>query len=527
MTHNLPPCLLLPAESGELVFEPNPPPLNGEPVRLRWRTSGGRAALVYVSRDGDHERLLACARDGKVEIDWIDRESTYQFILRSGAPDQPLLKRVEVPRTSLPETAELTIEPDPLPFTSNRILIRWQTSGKRAAHLYVSRDGKEQQLLASATQDTLEIDWISYGSTYEFSLCSGDHAQSLLKRLTIQRSAIPWDDLGQALSGTQLFQSEREAAAAFVGQLVSQQLLHASDYKAYFRQWENDGIHITPVHFYQPIPDTQKLPYTTWTRHAPLSFDLRVRSQLRLIRNGFIRYRPEYNSIPHSEDDSGKGYFIENGRFEGLDGLTAYCMVRHFRPRRILEIGGGYSSLILAQAAVKNGTTFLETVEPYPMPHLQQGFPGLAALYEQDVQSLAPEFFDELEANDILFIDSSHVVRTGGDVNYLFLEILPRLAPGTLVHVHDINFPSDYPKSWVVGDLRFWTEQYLLQAFLACNSEFKTLLCNSYLATHHPAELREAFPTLQSLQGGSFWMRRKESLGRKLYRRLQSTFSGR
>ncbi len=419
------------------------------------------------------------------------------------------------------------MEPDPLPITCARILIHWRTSSKRAASLYVSRNGEEKQLLASGTQGTLEIDWISYGSTYEFSLCSGDCAQPLLKRLTIQRPAIPWDHLWQVLSGNQLSRDERDAAAAFVGQLVSQQLLHTAGYKSYFRLWENDGLHITPVHFYQPIPDTRKLPDTAWIEHTTPAIDMRTRSQLKLIRTAFPKYRPEYDSIPQNADDDFKGYFLENGRFPGLDGLIAYCVVRHFRPQRIIEIGGGYSSLILAQAAVKNGTTSLKTIEPYPMAHLQHGFPGLTQLFEQDVQSLAPEFFDELEANDVLFIDSSHVVKTGGDVNYLFLEILPRLAPGTLVHVHDINFPSDYPKKWVVGDLRFWTEQYLLQAFLSYNSEFNTVLCNSYLATYHPSQLRSTFPTLQSLKGGSFWMRRNESLGRKLHRRLQSTISGR
>ena len=405
------------------------------------------------------------------------------------------------------------MEPDPLPFTSGPILIHWRTSGKRAANLYVSRNGEKKQLLASGTQGTLEIDWITYGSTYEFSLYSGDCTQSLLKRLTIQRPAIPWDNFRQDLSGIQLSQGERDAAAAFVGQLVSRQLLHATGYKSYFRLWENDGLHITPVHFYQPIPDTRKLPDTVWIKRTTPAVDMRIRSQLKLIRTAFVRYRDEYNLVPHKADDNFNGYFIENGRFEGLDGLTAYCMVRHFRPRRILEIGGGYSSLILAQAAVKNGTTSLKTIEPYPMAHLQQGFPGLTQLFEQDVQSLAPEFFDELEANDILFIDSSHVVKTGGDVNYLFLEILPRLAPGTLVHVHDINFPSDYPKKWVIDDLRFWTEQYLLQAFLSYNSEFKTILCNNYLAIYHESQLRAAFPTLQSLKGGSFWMQRKCTRG--------------
>lgn len=516
---------MLPAETGELVFEPNPPSLNGETALLKWRTSGGRIGMVYVSRDGDDERLLACARDGEVKINWIAEESTYQFILRSAAPDQPILKLLEVPQT-FPETAELRMEPASLPFTSSRVLIHWRTNAKRPASLFVSRNGDDKQLLAAGTQGTLEIDWIAYGSTYEFALHSGDHRQTLLNRLIIQRPAIPWDELRRDMSRLHLSESERDAAAAFTGQLVSHQLLRTSGYKDYFSLWENDGLHITPVHFYQPIPDTQKLPDTTWSKSTEPAFDMRVKRQLKLIRTTFAKYRSEYDLIPQTADDQFKGYFLENGRFVGLDGLTAYCMVRHFRPRRIFEIGGGYSSLLLAQAALKNGTTLLKTIEPYPVPHLQQGFPGLAALYEHDVQSLPPEFFDELEANDILFIDSSHVVKTGGDVNYLFLEILPRLAPGTLVHVHDINFPSDYPKKWVIGDLRFWTEQYLLQAFLSYNSEFETVLCNSYLITYHPAQVRAAFPTLQSLKGGSFWMRRKEPLARKWYRRCKSIFSG-
>ena len=523
MMHD-PPCLMLPAESGELVFEANPPFINGEPALLRWRTSGGRVGLVYVSRDGDNERLLACARDGAIEIDWIDAESTYQFILRSAASDQPILKLLELPQTAPPETAELRMEPDPLPFTSSRVLIHWRTNRRRPATLYVSRNGDEKQLLASATEGVLEIDWIAYGSTYEFSVHGGDDGQTLLHRLIVRRSAIPWDEVRREISWVKLSETERDAAAVLVGELVSRQLLHAKGYKSYFNLWEQNGLHITPVHFYQPIPDTGKLPDTIWTQHAGPAIDMRVKSQLNLIRTAFAKFRSEYDRIPQTADDSFTGYFIENGRFEGLDGLTAYCMVRHFRPRRIFEIGGGYSSLILAQAAVKNGATSLKTIEPYPMPHLQQGFPGLAELYQQDVQSLPPEFFDELEANDILFIDSSHVVKTGGDVNYLFLEILPRLAPGTLVHVHDINFPFDYPRNWVIGDLRFWTEQYLLQAFLSCNSEFETLLCNSYLATYHQSHLREAFPTLEPFKGGSFWMRRREPFGHKLYRRLKSIF---
>jgi hypothetical protein len=128
---------------------------------------------------------------------------------------------------------------------------------------------------------------------------------------------------------------------------------------------------------------------------------------------------------------------------------------------------------------------------------------------QKKIQEVSPDTFQQLGANDILFIDSSHVVKCGGDVNYLFLEVLPRLQPGVIVHVHDIFLPGDYPKSWVKEHLRFWSEQYLLQAFLLFNSEYEVLLCNSYLDHKYGAELRAAFPNSPWWGGGSLWMRRK------------------
>ena len=99
------------------------------------------------------------------------------------------------------------------------------------------------------------------------------------------------------------------------------------------------------------------------------------------------------------------------------------------------------------------------------------------------------------DAGDILFIDSSHTVKIGGDVNYFFLEVLPRLKPGVIVHVHDIFFPFDYPRHWVMDELRFWSEQYLLQAFLSFNSEFEVLIANRYLAHYYLADFKRTFPT--------------------------------
>jgi hypothetical protein len=418
------------------------------------------------------------------------------------------------------ETGELVVEPDPPPWTSGSITVRWRTSGGRAALLFVSRDGGARNLVACATTGSMEIDWIARHSTYEFLLCSCAPDQSLLKRVVIQREAIPWDKLLQEISREDLVDHEHEPAAAFAGRLLARHFIPGPKYADHFRRLQAEGIHATPVHFYQPIPDTRTIPESNWSKRPLLGLDMNVTAQLRLLTKIFPRYRPEYRLIPRRAKDKSDGYFIENGRFEGLDGLTTYCMVRHFKPRRIFEIGGGYSSLILAQAGLKNAVTSLITVEPYPDDRLRRGFAGLTQLYEQEVQSLSPEFFDQLEANDILFIDSSHVVKVGGDVNYLFLEILPRLAPGVLVHVHDINYPSDYPREWVMDELRFWTEQYLLQAFLAFNSEFQTLLCNSYLATYHATEVRHTFSKLTNLKGGSFWMRRKKRPFRQLWRRV-------
>ena len=195
--------------------------------------------------------------------------------------------------------------------------------------------------------------------------------------------------------------------------------------------------------------------------------------------------------------------------FGGTDALVAYCMIRHFQPRLIIEVGSGYSSLLIAEAAAKTNACSLICVEPFPSDFLSKGFPCLKALLAKKVEEIELDFFSQLEAGDILFIDSSHTVKIGGDVNYLFLEVLPRLKPGVIVHVHDIFLPFEYRRDWVMDEFRFWTEQYLLQAFLTFNSEFEVLMANSYLSYYHKEDLKATFPSLPSLGGGSFWMRRK------------------
>jgi hypothetical protein len=172
-------------------------------------------------------------------------------------------------------------------------------------------------------------------------------------------------------------------------------------------------------------------------------------------------------------------------------------------------VGSGFSSVILGEVTAKNSSSALICIDPFPQEFLKQDPPGLHSLIEKKVEDVDLDFFSQLGAGDILFIDSSHTVRIGGDVNYLFLEVLPRLAPGVIVHVHDIFLPFDYRRDWVMEEFRFWTEQYLLQAFLTFNSEFEVLMANSYLSHYHTEDIKATFPSLPSWGGGSFWMRRK------------------
>ena len=300
-----------------------------------------------------------------------------------------------------------------------------------------------------------------------------------------------------------------EEIAALVAKLV-RPMLKGSKYRTFFRCCENAGVHVTPVHFYQPVPDTRTLPESLWESERPTpGIDWNEAEQLQLLREEFPKFREEYDRFPTAPTGDAAEFHLNGRTFDGTDALALYCMVRHFRPRTVLEIGSGLSSLLTAQAARLNGDTQLICVEPYPNDVLKAGFPGLTRLIAEPVQSIGLDQFERLGENDILFIDSSHVATIGSDVNYLFLEVLPRLRPGVIVHVHDIFLPREYRRDWVMEEFRFWNEQYLLQAFLIFNAGFEVLFANSYLGLHHANDMRATFPHSPWWGGGSFWMRRK------------------
>jgi hypothetical protein len=326
--------------------------------------------------------------------------------------------------------------------------------------------------------------------------------------MSAAQTEITWEEARAAIL-RHATEDRLEEIAALVTRLA-QPMLKGSKYRRFFRACENAGVHVTPVHFYQPLPDTRLLPEWLWEKDRPTpGLDWNEAGQLRLLREEFPKFRHEYDGLPTAPTGNPAEFYLNCGMFDGTDALALYCMVRHFKPRTVLEIGSGMSSLLTAQAARLNGGTELVCVEPYPNEVLKAGFPGLAKLIAEPVQSVGVELFESLGEDDILFIDSSHVVQIGGDVNYLFLEVLPRLKPGVVVHVHDIFLPREYRRDWVMDEFRFWNEQYFLQAFLIFNSGYEVLFANSYLGQRHAAEMRATFPRSPWWGGGSFWMRRK------------------
>jgi predicted O-methyltransferase YrrM len=270
-----------------------------------------------------------------------------------------------------------------------------------------------------------------------------------------------------------------------------------------------------PGHFYSPIVDAEALHSrrdVLWPASAPkiIGIDFKEANQRIFVESDMKRARASFD-YTDAEGDPDR-YHLNNGLFGGHDALALVAMLQKYRPKRIIEIGSGYSSLLIANELARDprhGTEFL-CVDPFPRPfirELQKNSGAIPRLHAEKVEELPVSFFSGLAANDVLFIDSSHVAKTGSDVNFLFLEVLPRLAPGVVIHIHDIFLPRDYPADWVL-DLGFcWNEQYLLRALLMHSTAFEVLFGSAYAELAFPDLLRMAW--VRDVSGGSsFWMRR-------------------
>jgi len=272
------------------------------------------------------------------------------------------------------------------------------------------------------------------------------------------------------------------------------------------------------IDYYSPIPDIQDLQNRNiWSTRSTLpGINFRDNQQLEILRTVGSQFAAECN-WPLEPSDNPAEFYLQNQSFSYGCAASTHCLIRHYQPKRIIEIGSGMSSMIIAKAiglnTTKNAAAYT-IVDPFPGKIVSNIISTTANLIQSRVELLKPDFFDQLEANDILFIDSGHCVRIGGDVNFLFLELLPRLKPDVIVHIHDIALPYEYPKAYATSETfrQFWTEQYLLQAFLCHNNSYEILLAMHYIMSDHIDIFKKTFPhynpTIHTFTSGSFWIRR-------------------
>lgn len=320
---------------------------------------------------------------------------------------------------------------------------------------------------------------------------------------------------GNPLSPTVVHMADAKSGRSLMIRLVKSELTQLWG-NLLFDALQRFSFHLTPVHYYEPIPDTRTLRDSLWERSSSLvGVDLGEQRQIALLSELASRYRGEYDSTPRRQTSVPHEYFLENKSYIGVDGEMLYSMIRRFKPRRMIEIGSGMSTLMSSRAVLKNreetGNACEYTVfDPYPNDVIKGGVPGLSRVVETGAEDVGIEEFSKLKENDILFIDSSHVLRIGNDVQYLYLDVLPRLSKGVVVHVHDVFLPAEYPREWVMKDHFFWNEQYLLQSFLTLNDSFRVLWASHFMHLAHSDLLSASFSSYDKtkIRPCSLWMQR-------------------
>lgn len=275
---------------------------------------------------------------------------------------------------------------------------------------------------------------------------------------------------------------------------------------------ERLGLQVVLKTYYSPIPDLAQLPADIWDRRDEMRgipFDLDAQM-------GFVESELSGHlaGLAWGGDVApAHAYDLGNDSYPLADARLLYGIVRHQRPSRIVELGSGQTTRVMAQACRENAAqgaeVRLRAFDPFPTA-VDDSLPGLDDLVRVKAQDVPDEVFTELGAGDMLFVDTTHTVKIGSDVNHIVLRVLPLLAPGVIVHVHDIFLPYEYPRFFFADFALYWAEQYMLQAFLAFNESFEVLCATHALVKERPRELRASGVLDAGDMGSSFWIRRRD-----------------
>jgi hypothetical protein len=282
------------------------------------------------------------------------------------------------------------------------------------------------------------------------------------------------------------------------------------------RAAERLGLQVVLKTYYSPIPDLAQLPEDVWEARDPLrgiAFDLDA--QMAFVESDLT---PHIAGLAWGSDVAPEhAYDPSNDSYPLADARVLYAMVRHMRPTLIVELGSGQTTRVMAQACRENArdghSARLRAFDPFPTA-ADDSLPGLTELVRAKAQDVPDEVFAELQSGDVLFVDTTHTVKIGSDVNHIILRVLPLLQKGVIVHVHDIFLPYEYPRFFFADYALYWAEQYLLQAFLAFNSSFEAVCAVHALAREQTARLEASGALDPGETGSSFWIRRVQAQAR-------------
>ncbi len=376
---------------------------------------------------------------------------------------------------------------------------------------------EQQRALASSRAERNELEAQLTRLEHERSESEqrGNEQAQALKVISAER-----DELKQHLTRIDGERVQAEQRGIELGEALEQVSAQAETLHADFIRLQKKQGFAPPGHFYSPIPDLDEIAareeqiFGAVAESIP-GVDLRIEDQRELLE----RFATFYTELPFSPEPSeGLRYHYENPAYSYSDAIMLHCMIRHLEPRRIVEIGSGYSSCMTLDTNDLFFDGQIETTFIEPYPELLHGLmkPGDAErvrIIDRPVQEVAPETFEALGVNDILFVDSTHVSKIGSDVNHIFFEVLPRLNEGVHIHFHDIGYPFEYPKEWIFEG-RAWNETYMLRAFLSFNPHFRVLLMNTYMHRFHREFFDQHMPLCTKNPGGSIWMRKQTPAGR-------------
>ncbi len=272
--------------------------------------------------------------------------------------------------------------------------------------------------------------------------------------------------------------------------------------------------YVPPGHFYSPIPSDEDVERWIKSRSSAVrGFGLELRSEAQ--KNFVASLAHFYGQIPFQAQPSGPlRYYYENGYFSYADGIFLHLIIRHLKPRRLVEVGSGFSSAVMLDTVERflGGDARLTFIEPHVgrlRSLLRPEDEKHCVIIEKTVQDAGLDAFTALEAGDILFVDSSHVSKAGSDVNFLLFEVFPRLKPGVWIHFHDIFPDFDYPDEWL-REGRAWNESYLVRSFLLFNDSFEIILHGPLCIDQNHAWFQANLPDCLKNPGGSLWIRRKK-----------------